>query len=135
MEHPEEQTEDPGYVKEDKRVGHEPEPAPEPTAEPEAAAEGAPEPESPAPQSLAEIGVFGILRFTTSLLMQQAWIELGIQALPGMEAQQNLPAARVAIDTLAFLVDKLQPDLDEAEKHELAAVVANLRVNYIQRAG
>lgn len=129
MEHPEDQAPDAGYTKEDHRVGHEPAPQPEPEPEP------APEPEGPEPRSLAEVGVFGILRFTTSLLVQQAWVDLGIQALPGTEATENLPAARVAIDTLAFVVDKLQPDLDADEKQELGAMLANLRVNYIQRAG
>jgi hypothetical protein len=85
-------------------------------------------------ESLAEIGVYGLLRFFLGLLAQQAWVALGVQAAGG-ELRPNLPEAKVAIDTLAFMAEKLAADLDASEKRELDTLLANLRVNYIQRAG
>ena len=85
-------------------------------------------------QTLADIGVFGTLRFSVGLLIQQTWIALGIQAPGGGETQENLPEAKVAIDTIQLLVEKLDPDLDDAEKRELEGTLSNLRVNFVQRS-
>jgi hypothetical protein len=101
-------------------------PAEEPTA-PDA------EPEA-APEGMGQIDVYGVLRFAASLLMQTAWMDLGIQASPGAETRTNLPHAKVAIDALSDIVARLQPDLDPAEKHEMEGVLANLRINYVQRS-
>jgi len=118
-------------------------PEPEEAAQSEEPVEAAPPEEAPPEQpplqaedegpDLAEIGVYGVLRFCANLLMQQAWISLGIQA-PGGEIKESIPEAKVAIDTLAEIVERLQPDLDGDEKRELESVLANLRVNYVQRA-
>ena len=136
---------DEGYKKVDRRVTADAEtaaaaeapPAEQPPAEVAAADQPAPdaatEQGASAEAAAGNIGVYGILRFTVSLLSQQAWISLGLQAPPGQETQTNLPEARVCIDTLSFVVEKLQPDLDEAEKKELQGLLANLRANYVTR--
>lgn len=140
---------DPGYIKTDRRVSHQPEapkpeepPAPETEQQPEAAPADAadhepnPAPEAgPQPQTLADVGVYGVLRFCVSILMEQAWVALGLHALPGRETQENLPEAKVAIDALTGLVAQLQPDLDPAEKQELESGLANLRINFVRRVG
>jgi len=127
---------DEGYKKVDRRVTADAEatsPAEAPS-EAQAPAEAAAEQDAAAASTMGEIGVYGILRFTVSLLSQQAWISLGLQAPPGQETKTDLHEARVCIDTLAFVVEKLQPDLDETEKKELQGLLANLRANYVTRA-
>jgi len=91
--------------------------------------------EEPQPQTLADVGVYGVLRFCVSLLVEQAWVALGIRALPGRETKENLPEAKVAIDALTGLVAQLQPDLDDSEKRELETTLANLRINFVRRVG
>lgn len=84
--------------------------------------------------SLAELSVYDTLRFVLGLLMQQAWIHLGIQLAPGADdLKEDLPQARVAIDTLDFIVEKLQPELSDSERSELSTVLANLRLNYVKK--
>lgn len=149
------QTETPKADPSEEKPGTESEPQPDSTAaETEASQASAPKPEAQAssaeassepstssdhsesqPQTLADVGVYGVLRFCVSLLMEQAWVALGIRALPGRETQENLPEAKVAIDALASLVGHLQPDLDPSEKQELEAGLANLRINFVRRAG
>ncbi|MCE5218767.1 DUF1844 domain-containing protein [bacterium] len=137
--------EDETYTKVDKRAVHEEAGQSEAPAQ-EAAAEEAPpaasqeqppaaEPTGEQPQTLAEIGVNGILRFSTTLLVEQAWIALGIHAAPGKETATNLPEARLAIDVLGYLIDKLGPDLDVSEKREMEALLTNLRMNFVRIAG
>lgn len=128
------------YTKVDKRTTH------EEASQSEAAAQEAPavdpqertpaaEPAAEQPQTFADIGVNGILRFSTTLLVEQAWIALGIHAAPGKETAANLPEARLAIDVLGYLIDKLGPDLDASEKREMEAVLTNLRMNFVRVAG
>jgi len=93
------------------------------------------EPEMAQEAPLQALDVYDTLRFMVSLLMQQAWISLGIQKAPGAEeTKQDLPQAKVAIDTLEFVVGKLEPDLESQEKTELDSVLSNLQINYVKRA-
>ena len=112
-----------------------PQQAPDTESPPEAAGEAPVEEPGPEPPDLSEVGVFGILRLSVSLLSQHAWIALGVQAPPGGDTRQDLPEAKIGIDALVDIIEHLQPDLDDAEKRELDNLVANLRINYIQRAG
>ncbi len=113
-------------------------PTDEETDQPQETAEAGAGPDSesaPEPVSLAELTIYDTLRFMTGLLMQQAWIHLGIRLAPGAdELTQDLPQARLAIDTLELIVGKLQDHLDESERTELSTELTNLRMNYVQKA-
>ncbi len=116
-------------------------------AEPEAAAAGTAEAGMPEEQEEApdeegaeegpppEITVYGLLRMSIGMYAEQAWIHMGVRMDPSKQkTEQNLPLAKVAVDTVAFLVEQLGPDLTPEEKRELDQLVANLRINYVQRS-
>jgi len=123
------------YVKADKRASREAEPAEEPApeqprAEPQPPAEPLDEEEGERP----DINVYSLLRMSIGMYIEQAWIHLGLRMDPNKnKVEHNLPYAKVAIDTVDFMVQKLQPDLDDNEKRELDLLLANLRMNYVQR--
>jgi hypothetical protein len=127
---PEEEPEE-EFVKVDRRASREAEEEAEPSpAEP---------PQEPAPEAeegeVPEINVYSLLRMTVGMFAEQAWLHLGLRMDPRTnKTQTDLPLAKVAIDTVSFIVDQLQPDLDAAEARELEALLANLRINYVQRA-
>lgn len=135
-----EQEQEPSFQKVDKRRSAEQESGPADEQETEAEAPA----EQPVDQETAEavpevplqaLDVYDMLRFVVSLLTQQAWVSLGIQKAPGAEeVEQDLPQAKVAIDTLEFVVNKLEPDLESQEKAELDSVLSNLQINYVKRA-
>jgi len=131
---------EPSFEKVDKRhsAGDESEPADEQETGAEAAAEqpvDQEEPETAQEVPLQDLDVYDMLRFVVSLLTQQAWVSLGIQKAPGAEdVKKDLLQAKVAIDTLEFVIDKLAPDLESQEKAELDSVLSNLQINYVQRA-
>jgi len=131
---------EPSFEKVDKRhsAGDESEPADEQETGAEAAAEqpvDQEEPEMAQEVPLQDLDVYDMLRFVVSLLTQQAWVSLGIQKAPGAEdVKKDLLQAKVAIDTLEFVIDKLAPDLESQEKAELDSVLSNLQINYVQRA-
>jgi len=113
-----------------------PQAAEEPAQQPESAAQEAEQAEEPAEAPPVEMDVFDLLRMSVGLFAQEAWIGLGIQARPGSsEVKPDLRLARTAIDTLEFLVGQLGDELEAAEKREMDALLANLRINYVQRSG
>ncbi len=95
--------------------------------------EAAPEAEQEA--AAPEITVYGLLRMSVGMYAQQAWIHMGLRMDPSTQkTEQNMPLAKVAIDTVAFVVEQLQPDLTPEEKRELDSLVADLRINYVQQS-
>ncbi len=136
----EQQQQEPSFQKVDKRHSAEEEsqPADQQETEAEAPAEqpvDEEEPEMAQEVPLQALDVYDTLRFMVSLLIQQAWVSLGIQKAPGAEeVEQDLPQARVAIDTLEFVIDRLAPDLEPQEEAELNSALSNLQINYVKRA-
>jgi hypothetical protein len=113
--------EEESYVKADRRASREAEDADEESADEEAG-------ERP------DINVYSLLRMSIGMYIEQAWIHLGLRMDPNKsKVEQNLPYAKVAIDVVDFMVQKLQSDLDENERRELDLLLANLRMNYVQR--
>ena len=132
---------EPGFRKVDKRhsAGPADSAAPDEAEYKEAVPEESTPPEEsetqPEAVPLSTLDVYATLRFMAGLLAQQAWIMLGVQLAPGAtDLKQDLVQARIAIDTLEFITRQLQPELDDAEKAELANLLANLHINYVKKA-
>lgn len=84
-------------------------------------------------QEMPPPDVYAILGFTSSMLAETAWQLLGIRLAPGQkELAKDLPQAKVAIDTLVFISDKLQPHISEEERKYLRAIVSDLQMNYVR---
>jgi hypothetical protein len=129
------------FVKVDRRASREAGKGEEAQAGPEAETdqqEGRPEPTGAAgkpEEERPELNVYSLLRMSVGMYVEQAWIHLGLRADPTTnKTETNLPLAKVAIDTVTFIVEELQPDLDASEKRELETLLANLRINYVRRA-
>jgi Domain of unknown function (DUF1844) len=132
----ESEPEDEEFVKVDKRAPRDEAPPEEPPApaEPQPAAEPAPE-AAPEAGGRMPLDVYSLLRMSVGMYAEQAWVHLGLRMDPTTgKTETNLPLAKVAIDILAFMTEQLQPDLDDSEKRELEQLLANLRINYVQRA-
>ncbi len=142
QEEQEEQQEkpEPGFSKVDKRHSAE-----EEAEEQREAEQAEPVPEEPVGEeeaepaaegiALGDLDVYDTLRFTIGLLAQQAWITMGVQLAPGAsDLKEDLIQAKVAIDSLEFIIAELVPQLDEREQVELNALLNNLRINYVKRA-
>lgn len=135
---PEEPTPEQPAEEESTRVAEEA--APEAEAESaEEEAPGPPEEEAPPEQpenvTFADLSIYETLRFMVGMLSQQSWVHLGLQIAPGsQEAKLDLAQARVSIDTLEVVAEKLEPDTTDEEKRELTTLLSNLRINYLKKA-
>jgi hypothetical protein len=88
------------------------------------------------PDELPALGMRDRLLMCIDILYQGAWIALGLVADPAThQIEQDLPRAKTAIDSVAFLAERVEPELEEEIQRELKRMVADLRMNYVQRAG
>ncbi len=86
------------------------------------------------PQQVELLGleIESILSFFISITSTKALQYLGIPLKPDDEPAKDLERARLAIDTTSFMVDKLEPYIDEEEKKQLKQVVSSLQFSYLR---
>ena len=91
--------------------------------------------EESAPRDLPLIGVADLMRIFVAELHTRAWIHLGLMANPQTNLLvKDLSEARLAIDCIAALVEKLLPITPAAEREELKRMLTDLRLNYVQQS-
>jgi hypothetical protein len=84
--------------------------------------------------SLPAMDVYGLLKTTIGLLSSGAWAWMGLSPSPFTgQMGRDLDQAKVAIDTVAFLVDKVDSGLTDDERRDLRNTVSMLRVNFVQQ--
>jgi hypothetical protein len=91
--------------------------------------------ESRPPQmvDIASLDTYSLLGLFAGLLAEKAWQTMGLRTKPGTDKiETDLDQARVAIDTIGFLAEKIQPHLPDDEKRRLEGVVADLKLNYVR---
>ena len=116
--------------------------APEQEAPEEAAApaeETAPPAEEAAGEEEAaefpQPSIYELMQFMVGMLAEQTWAHLGLRIAPGQkEPQKDLTQAKVAIDTIVFMIDKLHPHIGEEERKALRALVGDLQINFVRQS-
>lgn len=84
---------------------------------------------------MPELDVPSALRFCVQMLQEIAWMKLGLVASPSSgKIEQDLPQAKVAIDTVGDLAGRLTPFADEGERREMQTLLSNLRINFVQKS-
>ena len=78
--------------------------------------------------------VYQTLQFMAGMMAEQAWVFMGLHLPPGhKEPMQDMAQAKLAIDTVIFIGDKIHPHLDEEGRNALRRLVSDLQLNYVQR--
>ena len=120
-------------------VTEEPEPeqaAAEEAPEPEEAAAEAPEQEvGPEEPQLPAPSIYDLLQFMVGMLAEQAWQRMGIRLVPGMrEVEKDIGQAKIAIDTIVYIVDAIHPHVGEEERKALRGLVSDLQINFVRQS-
>jgi len=69
------------------------------------------------------------------ILNGKAWEYLGLMMNPETkEVNQDLVQARISIDSIEFLFEKIKDELGEEEKVQLENLLANLQMNYVEKS-
>lgn len=91
--------------------------------------------EQAAQPELPLVDVPAMLQFMANELAGLAWIYMGLQLPPGKkEPVKDLTQAKVAIDTVVFIADKLQPHMTEDDRRATRALVSDLQLNYVRQS-
>jgi hypothetical protein len=94
------------------------------------------------PEGYAEDGypselpdVYSVLAMFLGELRNLAWLRMGLVANPGSgQIERDLPQAKVAIDTVAYLASKLEPVVPPEERLPLKALVSDLQINFVEQS-
>jgi hypothetical protein len=79
------------------------------------------------------LDTYALLSLFIGILSAQAWQHMGLRVKPGTEkAEKDFERARVAIDCVAFLAEKLESHIPDAEKDRLKSLVADLQINFVR---
>jgi len=96
-----------------------------PPTEPGTTPEGAP---------AAATDVRALLAMTVGMLAEAAWVKMGLRLDPiSQKMERDLDQARLAIDCLAALVERLGPLEDERTRRELTTLLTDLRLNFVRQ--
>ncbi|MFW6148780.1 MAG: DUF1844 domain-containing protein [Atribacterota bacterium] len=68
------------------------------------------------------------------ILNGKAWEYLGLMMNPETkELNQDLKEAKIAIDSIEFLLEKIKGKLEVEDKKQLENILANLQMNYVEK--
>jgi len=64
-----------------------------------------------------------------------AWIYMGLHLAPGhKEAVKDLEQAKLAIDTLVFISDKLHSKMSDEDRRATRALISDLQLNFVRQS-
>jgi hypothetical protein len=94
--------------------------------------EGEEQEKSP-PLDITSLDTYALLGLFINILSSQAWQHMGLRLKPGADKiEKDFKRANVAIDCIAFLVDKLEPEVSESERKQLRNLLTDLQINFVQ---
>jgi len=110
--------------------------APEQPAEAQAAAESeTPEPDAGQHEHAQAADVFTIVTWMIGVLASSAWQKMGLQVDPGTgTVEKDLEQARIAIDCVISLADRISARLGDSDKRELRGIVSDLQINFVNQS-
>jgi len=81
----------------------------------------------------AALDLHDMLQVLAGILGEKAWQSMGLHLPPGEKEPVHDPAkAKLAIDMVMFISDKLHPYLDEERRRALRNLVSDLQLNFVQ---
>jgi hypothetical protein len=89
--------------------------------------------QEPSPVDLSSLDIYQLVEFFIMLLSEKAWRYIGVRVEPGTnKMNKDLAKARVTIDCILALVDKIEPNLDSKEVESLRRLITDLQINYAE---
>jgi hypothetical protein len=83
--------------------------------------------------NIVSLDTYSLLGLFAGLLAEKAWQTMGLRTKPGTDKiDTDFDQARVAVDTVAFLAEKISSRLPDDEKRRLEGLVADLKLNYVR---
>lgn len=82
-----------------------------------------------------EVDTPSLLKICISILSGGAWSWLGLTAHPQTgKIKRDLQQAKLAIDSISLLFNQIEDKLNELERKEIKALLADLQINYVNQS-
>lgn len=89
--------------------------------------------ETPASFDISSLDTYVLLGLFINILSEKAWQHMGLRVKPGTDdVEKDFERAKVAIDCITFLVDKLEPHIQDGEKNRLRNLLTDLQINFVR---
>ena len=83
---------------------------------------------------ISAIDIYPLIGLFINILNTQAWQYMGLRINPATKKiEKDLAKAIVAIDIIAYLIDKLEIQLDDEERTRLRSLLSDLQINFIRQ--
>ncbi len=83
---------------------------------------------------ISSLDVYPILMFFLNILNVKAWQYMGLRVDPKTQKiQKDFKKAIITIDCVAFITDKLTPQLEDNERDKLRSLLTDLQINYVRQ--
>ena len=83
---------------------------------------------------ISALDVYPILGFFLNVLNVKAWQYMGLRVDPQTQKiQKDFKKAILTIDCVAFIIDKLVPQLEDDERTKLRSLLTDLQINYVRQ--
>jgi hypothetical protein len=83
---------------------------------------------------ISALDVYPILGFFLNVLNVKAWQYMGLRVDPQTQKiQKDFKKAILTIDCVAFIIDKLAPQLEDDERTKLRSLLTDLQINYVRQ--
>ena len=84
---------------------------------------------------LPTMDVYALLGSFIGVLAMNTWYWMGLLKNPSTgQLDRDLGQAKVAIDTIASLIQQLEGKVDASEWRDLQGLLSDLRINYVQQS-
>jgi hypothetical protein len=90
--------------------------------------------EEPNHIELLDLEIDSIVNFIIGLTSTKAYQYLGIPIKQGNKPVKDLEKARLAIDITIFLVEKIEPYIDEEQNKQLIQIISNLQFTFLRES-
>lgn len=82
-----------------------------------------------------EVDTPSLLKICISILSGGAWSWMGLTAHPQTgKIKRDLQQAKLAIDSISLLFNQIEDKLNELERKEIKALLADLQINYVNQS-
>ena len=88
--------------------------------------------EKPTAFDISSLDTLILLRLFVNILGEKAWENMGLRMKPGtQEVEKDMLKAKTAINTIQFILNELEPSLEDGERKSLRNLLADLQLNYV----
>jgi hypothetical protein len=79
--------------------------------------------------------VYSLIGLSIMMLSEAAWQWMGLRVNPALgRVEKDINQAKIAIDSVIFLSDKIESHLSEDDKRSVKALIKDLQLNFVQQA-